>query len=126
MCLEFDLGEATRQHAIKMAMGSSKYGKIFTDYTQFRTVQSWKKLKLTIGYNASGNVYKMIFTIIRIISDVTYGWYTGGTLRLYCSHIQSMFHVEEPVTMGDVLIPVVMMKTVETEYLGYPRESFSN
>ena len=41
-------------------------------------------------------------------------------MRLQCSHIKSKYHVDEAISLSATLVPIVVMRTVEMEYLGAP------
>ena len=61
-----------------------------------------------------------ITSLINLYLDRTFGWKAGSGLRLQCSHLRSHYQVEEPIPLSETLVPIVLLKTMEMEYLGHP------
>ena len=50
--------------------------------------------------------------------DATYGWDTGDKIELYYSHQKNKYETNDPIVLSDKSIPVIELRTLETEYLG--------
>ena len=65
----------------------------------------------------------LLYSFMIIYSDCTYGFESGDHIdhiNMYYSHARTTYDIADPIPLSDRSIPMVELRTVETEYLGFP------